>query len=190
MSETTRTPLKALPTRERILRAGLHLFQTQGYHGTGVSEILERARAPKGSLYHHFPGGKEELAITALRWLEGEILEFLGQAGGSEAMVLGLARRMADGLRSGALMRGSLMAVLAQEAAPGSPAIEAALREFSAAIRQRLAEARAREGERTPEAFADQALAIVQGAAVLARVEREPARAEAIVAAWLKSAGG
>lgn len=186
MSETARTPLKARPTRERILRAGLHLFQTQGYHGTGVAEILERARAPKGSLYHHFPGGKEELAIAALKWLEGEILQFLDEAEGSRAMALGLARRMADGLRSGALMRGSLMAVLAQEAAPSSPAIAAALSAFAENIRGRLVEARRREGdEEGARAFADQALAIVQGAAVLARVEREPGRAEAIVAGWL-----
>ena len=42
------------------------LLQNQGYHGTGLNQILEQARAPKGSLYFHFPGGKDELAAEAL----------------------------------------------------------------------------------------------------------------------------
>ena len=54
-----------VPTRERILRAATRLFQTRGYHGARLSEILDVAHAPKGSLYHHFPGGKEDLAIAS-----------------------------------------------------------------------------------------------------------------------------
>jgi TetR/AcrR family transcriptional repressor of lmrAB and yxaGH operons len=53
--------------RERILRAALSHFQRHGYHGAGLAEILEEARAPKGSLYHHFPGGKAQLARAARR---------------------------------------------------------------------------------------------------------------------------
>jgi AcrR family transcriptional regulator len=49
------------PTRDRILFATAELFRRQGYHGTGLKQIVGEAEAPFGSLYHHFPGGKGEL---------------------------------------------------------------------------------------------------------------------------------
>ena len=53
--------------RHRLVTATAGLFLRRGYHGTGLKEITETSRAPVGSLYHHFPGGKEELAAEALR---------------------------------------------------------------------------------------------------------------------------
>jgi AcrR family transcriptional regulator len=54
-------------TRERILTATAELFRRQGYHGTSVKQVTEAAGAPFGSLYHFFPGGKEELGDAVLR---------------------------------------------------------------------------------------------------------------------------
>jgi AcrR family transcriptional regulator len=55
-------------TKERLLDASAHLFQRQGLAGTGIKQILSEAGAPFSSLYHHFPGGKEQLAAeTVLR---------------------------------------------------------------------------------------------------------------------------
>jgi AcrR family transcriptional regulator len=54
-------------TRERILDAGAELFRLQGYNATGVKQIVTAAQAPFGSLYHHFPGGKEQLGAEAIR---------------------------------------------------------------------------------------------------------------------------
>jgi TetR/AcrR family transcriptional repressor of lmrAB and yxaGH operons len=42
-------------------------MERQGYHATGLNQIIEASQTPKGSLYHYFPGGKEELAVEALR---------------------------------------------------------------------------------------------------------------------------
>jgi len=42
------------------------LLQRQGLTGTGVKQILAEAHAPFSSLYHHFPGGKDELARAAI----------------------------------------------------------------------------------------------------------------------------
>ena len=50
------------PTRERILYAAAELFRRQGYAGTGLNQFVAEADAPFGSLYHHFPGGKQQLA--------------------------------------------------------------------------------------------------------------------------------
>ena len=49
-----------------MVLAAAGLFRRKGYDGTGLNEILERSGAPRGSLYFHFPGGKEELAVAAI----------------------------------------------------------------------------------------------------------------------------
>lgn len=61
------------------IQAGL-LFQQKGYHGVGLSEILERAGVPKGSLYHHFPNGKADLALTAADMASTEVLRIINAA--------------------------------------------------------------------------------------------------------------
>jgi len=53
-------------TRERILDASSELFRRQGLAGTGIKQILGRAGAPFSSLYHHFPGGKDQLAAETI----------------------------------------------------------------------------------------------------------------------------
>ena len=54
-------------TRERILYASAELFRRQGYAGTGLKQVATQADAPFGSLYHHWPGGKQALAEEVLR---------------------------------------------------------------------------------------------------------------------------
>jgi AcrR family transcriptional regulator len=62
-AESTSPPAPEKPaTRERILFATAELFRRQGYNGTGLKQVVAEADAPFGSLYHHFPGGKTELA--------------------------------------------------------------------------------------------------------------------------------
>src|SRR5215510_12861636 len=53
-------------TRERILDASGELFRRQGFAATGLKSILAASDAPYGSLYHFFPGGKEELGVAVL----------------------------------------------------------------------------------------------------------------------------
>jgi len=55
-------------TKDRIVGASAELFRRQGYAGTGVKQIVAEANAPFGSLYHFFPGGKEELGAETIRW--------------------------------------------------------------------------------------------------------------------------
>src|ERR1700743_3778617 len=52
-------------TRDRLVDAGLELMRKRGYGATGLQEILEAARVPKGSFYHHF-GRKEEVGSAVL----------------------------------------------------------------------------------------------------------------------------
>jgi AcrR family transcriptional regulator len=55
-------------TKDRILDSSAELFRRQGYTGTGVKQIVAEASAPFGSLYHFFPGGKEQLGEEVIRW--------------------------------------------------------------------------------------------------------------------------
>jgi AcrR family transcriptional regulator len=57
----------ATDTRERILDASRGLFARHGYAGTGIKQILAEADAAFASLYHFFPGGKDQLAAEAIR---------------------------------------------------------------------------------------------------------------------------
>lgn len=57
-------------TKSLILQTASNLFQRQGYHGTGLNQIIEESGAPKGSLYYHFPNGKEEIAVEAINLMK------------------------------------------------------------------------------------------------------------------------
>jgi AcrR family transcriptional regulator len=56
------------PTRERIVQSSAELFRRQGFTGTGVKQIVAEASAPFGSIYHFFPGGKEQLGEEVIRY--------------------------------------------------------------------------------------------------------------------------
>lgn len=52
--------------REQILKTTCDLLEKQGYHGTGLNEIVKESGAPKGSLYYYFPAGKEQITAEAV----------------------------------------------------------------------------------------------------------------------------
>jgi AcrR family transcriptional regulator len=50
-----------------MIKSAVHLFRRQGYTGTGFREVIDHSGAPRGSIYHHFPGGKAQLGVEAVR---------------------------------------------------------------------------------------------------------------------------
>lgn len=70
-------------TRDRFIASTLELFRRQGYHGTSLAQVTTAAGAPTGSLYHHFNGGKDELAAAVLEEAGaayGQLLEAIWDA--------------------------------------------------------------------------------------------------------------
>ena len=62
-----------MDTKSLIIEVATKLFQQKGYKGVGLNEIIKACNISKGSLYHHFPNGKEELLIACLQSLNEEI---------------------------------------------------------------------------------------------------------------------
>ncbi len=66
--ESSISPVVRGRTKTLMIRAAADLLQRRGYHGTGVAEILAQSGAPRGSLYHHFPGGKRQITVEAITY--------------------------------------------------------------------------------------------------------------------------
>ena len=60
-------------SKRRMIESAAVLFREQGYSGTGFRDVIEHSGAPRGSIYHHFPGGKSELAAETMRYA-GEVV--------------------------------------------------------------------------------------------------------------------
>ncbi len=67
-------------TRDRIVVAAARLLQRQGYVGTGIKQIAQEAQATLGSVYHFFPGGKEAVAVAAIKHSSEEFATLLRTA--------------------------------------------------------------------------------------------------------------
>ncbi|HEX3787030.1 MAG TPA: TetR/AcrR family transcriptional regulator [Pseudonocardiaceae bacterium] len=66
-----------MKTDQRIVRAMAELLRVQGYAATGIQQLATAAEAPTGSIYHHFKGGKREVAAAALRQTGAAYIQLL-----------------------------------------------------------------------------------------------------------------
>lgn len=67
-------------SRERMIEATIALMRGSGLSGAGINEVIRVSGAPKGSVYHHFPDGKVQLAAEALGVYSGRVMLFIDQA--------------------------------------------------------------------------------------------------------------
>jgi TetR/AcrR family transcriptional repressor of lmrAB and yxaGH operons len=162
---------KKTDTRDRVLRTAATLFHTQGYHATGLNQVLAEGGAPKGSLYFHFPGGKEQLAVESMRLSSDEFCEHLKQAGSLDAALDRLAQRLLDtDFRSGCPI-----ATVALDTAADSEPIRQACDTAYTSWERVIADSLAAQGVSDPEALATTILAAIEGALLLAKTRRDVA---------------
>ena len=85
--------------KENLERTAMRLFRRQGYASTGLQQILAESGAPKGSLYHYFPDGKEAIGEAAVRLAGAQMTELLSDLAARhrspEAFLAGYARTLA-----------------------------------------------------------------------------------------------
>ncbi len=67
-------------SRDKLAWVAAKLFQQRGFHGVGLNEILKLTGLPKGSLYHHFPNGKSDLALEAAALAHREMTRIIDDA--------------------------------------------------------------------------------------------------------------
>jgi TetR/AcrR family transcriptional repressor of lmrAB and yxaGH operons len=163
-------------TRQRLIRAALALFQSQGYHATGIAQILSHAGVPKGSLYHHFPEGKQALAVATVDFLAEEMAGRFARAteGGipAEKQISRLFTDTAAWLEGHDYSQGALISLLAQEVETGETALRARVAKAYRDATTQLAEALETGGASAPEELATTVLAALDGAVARARGQR------------------
>lgn len=79
----------AQSTREKLIKAASEQFRSKGYAASAIADILKSAGVPKGSLYHHFPGGKHDLALAATQWGADQILAIMHKSFDEAALMGG-----------------------------------------------------------------------------------------------------
>ncbi len=160
--------------RARMIEGAVRLLARHGLQATSFSEVLELTGAPRGSIYHHFPGGKDQLINSAVDLAGARALEILDDKVGADAeeitaFFLGAWREI---LSRSQFEAGC--AVLAVTVATDSRDVLNHAAAVFRAWRGRLAELFERAGLASQEAarFAATLIAASEGAVVLSRAER------------------
>src|SRR5258707_15698334 len=163
-------------SRATMIRSAAALFGSRGLSGTSFSDVLADSGAPRGSIYHHFPGGKKQLADNAIGWPTQQLRARLracpaGPPTGVLACFIDLWRQsvQASGGSSGCPVAG----VAIDTGTPSGDLIEAARAAFSswtALLAERLQAAGVPAHRAGP--IATTTLAAMEGALLLCRAER------------------
>jgi TetR/AcrR family transcriptional regulator, lmrAB and yxaGH operons repressor len=157
-----------------MVRSAASLIGAHGVHATSLSEVLAASGAPRGSIYHHFPRGKEQLAEEAISWTSDQILAHIAASPpGTPREVLdwfidlwrGVAR--ASQGRAGCAVAGVAVDTAADVDILGS--VRAAFRSWSEALAGRLASAGLPVDESRRVALTT--LAAMEGALIICRAE-------------------
>lgn len=143
-TNSTQTSAVELPTtRDRLIAAMRDALQRKGFHGVGLSELLANANAPKGVLYHHFPGGKTELAVVTINTIVVQLtagLKHINKKATNPLQALAVWMGAAQkSLSDSGYEKGCPLATIALESTPDDTAIREALAAGFVAIRSQLA---------------------------------------------------
>jgi TetR/AcrR family transcriptional regulator, lmrAB and yxaGH operons repressor len=169
---------KASDSKGKTLAAAAGLFRQQGYHGTALHDILAAGGSPRGSLYFHFPGGKEEIGETALTLAGEAVRQAIAKAAetseNAETFLVRIARGMASDLEKSGFKEGCPIATTALETSAQSEVLGAATRGAFQKWENEIKRGLERFGMIPEEAglVATSVLSQLEGALLLARTYR------------------
>jgi TetR/AcrR family transcriptional repressor of lmrAB and yxaGH operons len=162
-------------SRAALIETAALLFRRQGYAATGVNQILETADVKAGSMYHHFPDGKQALAAAVVDSAGGEIERLLRRFLDSDASVPDIVDGWIDLLivqLASDQRDGCPIEPIATESVNASAQVrEASARAFagwSAAVAERLQADGWSEADAAQMALA--VIALIEGALILSRI--------------------
>ena len=164
----------------KLLEAAISGMRISGLSGAGINEIARVSGAPKGSIYHLFPGGKTQIACEALQLYSEDVLEFFDNAlparGSPKSRLLALfeafARRMEEGECRKSCAAGAVCTDLDNELEPVRALVEAVFASWSEHLASRIDFIADR---RQANSFARFVLSSIEGAYLLGRAERSGA---------------
>lgn len=165
-------------TRDRFVLTASLLFQQKGYGATSVGEIADVGELPIGSLYYHFPGGKEELGAAAvLHGADGfaaVLREGLSQSDDPGVALGSCARLLADRLEASEWRDGCPVATVALETVHSSAVLQAAaaeaLQSWIEVVAGRLVSLGV--GSVEAEGLASTTISLLEGAELMCRVSK------------------
>jgi TetR/AcrR family transcriptional regulator, lmrAB and yxaGH operons repressor len=167
-------------SRQRLVTAAVTLLARQGYEATTVNGIAVEGAAPMGSFYFHFPGGKEEIGVAALRYGTERFAERLGEVLARHASLAdalaGCADWLADELVASEWADGCPIAATALESVTRSPALRVAAAAGFELWRDVLRRRLSAEGisDEAAVELATNVLSLIEGAELLARTQASP----------------
>jgi AcrR family transcriptional regulator len=167
----------ATDSRDRMIQSAALLFRENGYSGTGFRDVIEHSGAPRGSIYHHFPGGKEQLAAETVAWAAEVIERRIARAAesGDPIAALGMfVDSWREVLEDSNFRAGCPVVAVAAEADAGSTATEAAAAAFTRwqdLIGRSLLDAGVSRTD--ARRLATTVVAAIEGAILLCRVRRD-----------------
>jgi TetR/AcrR family transcriptional repressor of lmrAB and yxaGH operons len=123
---------KPSDSKARTIMAAARLFRQQGYHGTALHDILDAGGSPRGSLYFHFPRGKEQIGEAALDFVAERARAAIAKAAetsqSAEGFLTRVVEHMAAELERSGYKEGCPVATVALDTAAQSDVLAAAAR--------------------------------------------------------------
>jgi TetR/AcrR family transcriptional regulator, lmrAB and yxaGH operons repressor len=171
-------------SRAALLGHAATLFRRQGYAATGLNQILDEAGVKAGSLYHHFPQGKQELAAAVVDTAGADIERLLRRFLETGRPVADIVDRWIDLLAAGLAgdqRDGCPIEPIATESVNASPLVRSAsaraFKGWCSAIEDRLRS----EGwtDRSAETVALAVISLIEGALILSRIAGDAAALDA-----------
>jgi AcrR family transcriptional regulator len=167
--------------RERMVFSAAQLIRRDGVAATGLRDVVEHAEAPRGSLQHYFPGGKDQLVAEAIAWgarYASRRVERYSAAlkNPTPSRLFGaMVQQWVDEYTTRGFGAGCPIAAATVDCADSAESVRAASAEAFDAWRRPVAGALAGMGvpRRRAESLATLMISTLEGAILLARAERD-----------------
>ncbi|KIO48472.1 TetR/AcrR family transcriptional regulator [Nitrosospira sp. NpAV] len=179
-------PTKKELNRDNLLNQGVTLLMNQGYHGTGLQEILDAVNVPKGSFYNYF-GSKEDFGAEVIQhYIDPFITQLTAYLEQSDTDALGAIKRYFDELISeleksgfkGGCLLGNLMGEIGDTSDVCQRSLQTAVTRYRNLLQSGLAKAQQQgtvRSDKSAEEMADLLVNAWQGALLRMKIEKSAA---------------